>query len=114
VIVFVTSAVLVVHARAVATFEKNVLLDQALTTDPGIVYSTYLGGQFGDEGAVGIGADPNGNVLVAGNTFSPDFPTTDGSVVGMASHTVLYYNYWLGSTNEGLTGEQWCREVVEV
>jgi hypothetical protein len=42
------------------------------------------------------------------------YSKSDGSVMGMASHTVQYYNYWLGSTNEGLTGAQWCREVVEV
>jgi len=42
------------------------------------------------------------------------YSKTDGSVIGSASHTVQYYNYWLGSTNSGLTGEAWCREVVEV
>jgi uncharacterized protein (TIGR03437 family) len=45
-----------------------------------IVWATYLGGsQF--ETVAGIGFDSSGNVLVAGLTFSPDFPTTttDGS-----------------------------------
>ncbi len=38
-----------------------------------IVYSTYLGGQFGDV-ARGIAVDGAGNAWVAGGTFSNDFP----------------------------------------
>lgn len=40
-----------------------------------LLYSTYLGGTGGDSG-LGIALDPNGNIYVAGLTFSTDFPTT--------------------------------------
>ncbi|MBK9709621.1 MAG: SBBP repeat-containing protein [Acidobacteria bacterium] len=39
-----------------------------------IVFSTYLGGQFGDA-ARGVAVDPAGNIFVVGTTFSEDFPT---------------------------------------
>ncbi|MDX2029635.1 MAG: SBBP repeat-containing protein [Blastocatellia bacterium] len=38
-----------------------------------IVYSTYLGGGFGDLGR-GIAVDLSGNAFIAGSTFSDDFP----------------------------------------
>lgn len=40
-----------------------------------LVYSTYLGGSYGDWG-FGIAVDLDGNAHVSGNTQSPDFPTT--------------------------------------
>jgi hypothetical protein len=39
-----------------------------------LTYSTYLGGS-GSDGADGIAVDDGGNVYVAGQTFSKDFPT---------------------------------------
>jgi hypothetical protein len=39
-----------------------------------LLYSTYLGGSFDDEG-FGIGLDGNGNIYLAGETNSADFPT---------------------------------------
>jgi hypothetical protein len=51
-----------------------------LTPDgSGFVYSTFLGGSFGDYG-FGIAADPAGNAYVTGLTGSPDFPTTPDAV----------------------------------
>jgi hypothetical protein len=44
----------------------------------GLQYSTYLGGSAVDE-AVVIAAGPGGHLYVAGNTASPDFPTTPGA-----------------------------------
>ena len=38
-----------------------------------LVYSTYLGGNGEDE-VVSVAVDASGNVYVAGNTGSPDFP----------------------------------------
>ncbi len=38
-----------------------------------VIYSTYLGGTFGDGGR-GIAVDPAGNAFVTGSTFSDDFP----------------------------------------
>lgn len=43
-----------------------------------MAFSTFLGGDRGDR-AYGIDADPNGNVYVAGITYSSDFPTTQGA-----------------------------------
>jgi hypothetical protein len=42
------------------------------------VYSTYLGGEWGDEG-YGVAADAQGNAYVTGVTWSAAFPTTPGS-----------------------------------
>ena len=43
-----------------------------------LVYSTYIGGQFSDNG-LGIEVDDSGCVYLTGNTASPDFPTTPGA-----------------------------------
>jgi hypothetical protein len=43
-----------------------------------LVYSTYLGGGYVDEGA-GIAVDASGNAYVIGRTGSSDFPTTAGA-----------------------------------
>lgn len=42
-------------------------------TGTNLIYSTYLGGQFGDAGR-GIRVDTAGNAWIAGGTFSDDFP----------------------------------------
>lgn len=57
-----------------------------LVIDPlvGLVYSTYLGGS-GFEEAHGLSVDASGSVLVAGSTYSTDFPTQapyQGSIAG--------------------------------
>ena len=39
-----------------------------------LVHSTYLGGSESDENA-GVAIDQEGQIVVAGNTFSSDFPT---------------------------------------
>ena len=46
-----------------------------------LVYSTYLGGSFGEvgEGGFGIAVDGAGSVYVTGSTSSADFPTTAGA-----------------------------------
>ncbi|MCJ2540738.1 MAG: SBBP repeat-containing protein, partial [Candidatus Thermoplasmatota archaeon] len=43
-----------------------------------MLYSTLLGGRDSDEG-VGITTDLNGIIYFIGETWSPDFPTTDGA-----------------------------------
>ena len=49
---------------------------QPLVIDPLLVYSTYLGGFFPDEGR-GIAVDAAGNAYVTGGTNSADFPTVN-------------------------------------
>ena len=49
-----------------------------LVIDPGLAYSTYLGGGGGDAGT-GIAVDASGNAYVTGATSSTDFPTTLGA-----------------------------------
>jgi len=43
-----------------------------------LIYSTFLGGRF-DDRAHAITSDGEGGAVVAGYTFSSDFPTTDGA-----------------------------------
>jgi hypothetical protein len=59
--------------------------DRALVIDPALVYSTFLGGS-GDPNAALVGGKSNaiavdaaGNAYVAGQTFSTDFPVTQGA-----------------------------------
>lgn len=54
-------------------------LDLTQAGTQGLLYSTFLGGTNGDAVA-GISVDPNGNAIVAGDTFSVDFPTTSGAL----------------------------------
>jgi hypothetical protein len=50
-----------------------------LVIDPGLDWATYLGGN-GEEGVKGLArtSDGSGDVVVAGQTWSPDFPHTSG------------------------------------
>src|SRR5262249_25732853 len=54
--------------------------DSSLPTviDPGISWGTYLGG-FSSDSPAKVLRLPNGNVLISGGTFSPDFPVTPGA-----------------------------------
>jgi hypothetical protein len=52
--------------------------DRELVIDPGLEYSTFLGGAAHEIGA-GIKVDANGNAYVVGTTQSPNFPTTAGA-----------------------------------
>ncbi len=49
-----------------------------LVIDPGLLYSTYLGGGGGDLGH-GIAVDGAGSAYLTGYTDSADFPTTAGA-----------------------------------
>lgn len=62
-------------AFEVAAYDRTV----PLVIDPVVVTSTYLGGS-GAESGNAIARDPAGNVYVAGESSSLDFPTTSGAV----------------------------------
>jgi Ca2+-binding RTX toxin-like protein len=49
-----------------------------LVIDPGLAYSTYLGGA-GDEEVDAVAVDSSGNAYATGKTSSVDFPTTAGA-----------------------------------
>jgi hypothetical protein len=56
------------------TFDaSNVFVSKVNSTGTALVYSTYIGGNFGDAGNA-IAVDSGGNAYVAGNTSSSDFP----------------------------------------
>ncbi|GIH05472.1 hypothetical protein Rhe02_35390 [Rhizocola hellebori] len=84
-----------------------------LVIDPGLEYSTFLGG-FGNQSGAAIEVDAAGNAYVTGFTQSPTFPTTPGAFdrTGSASNdldafisklnpagTALVYSTFLGGTN---------------
>jgi hypothetical protein len=58
---------------ALADYDRN----RAVYIDPGLVYSTYLGGDAFDQGE-GIAVDSSGSAYVAGIAGSLNFPTTAG------------------------------------
>jgi len=52
----------------------------SLIIDPGLIYSTYLGGSSTDEGsAVAVATDASGVVTVTGKTLSTNFPLSAGA-----------------------------------
>jgi hypothetical protein len=61
-------------------------------TGSNLLFSTYLGGT-GDEAATGLAMDTSGNVDVAGETFSTDFPITPSAMT--AGYTGGSYDAWI-------------------
>jgi hypothetical protein len=87
--------------------------DHELIIDPGVEYSTFLGGASNDF-AAGIKVDAAGNAYIVGTTQSPNFPTTSGAFKrsGSTSNsldvfvsklnptgTALVYSTFIGGTN---------------
>ena len=63
-----------------------------LVIDPTIRFSTYLGGSHIDT-ARAIAVDAQGNIYVAGDTASNDFPTTGGVLQGNLAGATAKYRY---------------------
>ncbi len=59
---------------------EDVFLVKFNTRQPGIAYSSFLGGAKGPEHAADLFVDGPGNVYIAGNTGSSDFPITDDAL----------------------------------
>ncbi|MFZ0760087.1 MAG: SBBP repeat-containing protein, partial [Candidatus Sulfotelmatobacter sp.] len=58
-----------------ATGPSHIFVAEINPSLPAVVYETFIGGSKSDT-SVGIGVDNGGNVYLAGNTSSPDFPTS--------------------------------------
>lgn len=92
--------------------EKTYNSDYPIIIDPGLIYSTYLGGSASDQGG-SIAVDSSGNIYVTGITSSVNFPTTLGvfqPVFGggfsdvfvtklNAEGTNIIYSTYLGGSN---------------
>ncbi len=93
----------------------NYSTDRELVIDPGLEYSTFLGGSSHDFGD-GIAVDGAGNAYIVGTTQSTDFPTRTGSfdrtfnggildvfVTKLnPTGTALVYSTYLGGTPAGV------------
>jgi hypothetical protein len=56
---------------------EDVFLVKFNTRQPGVAYSTLLGGAKGPEHAAGLVVNADGTIAIVGNTGSADFPVTD-------------------------------------
>ena len=89
-------------------------LDPTVSGNSGLLFSTYLGGTTGGEFADAIAVDSNDNAYVVGQTFSSDFPVTNGvtfnaanvgnasgsgflSKIDIATSTLVYSTYLSGN-----------------
>jgi hypothetical protein len=63
---------------------------KALTIDPILVYSSYLGGGQTDVGN-SIAVDNQGNAYITGNTSSLNFPTTQGTIKPVLDNPNVYW-----------------------
>jgi fibronectin type 3 domain-containing protein len=63
------------------------LLHRPIVIDPGLQFSTFFGGRNRDM-SVAITLDDKGNIVVAGDTQSVDFPTTPGVYDGAGNTTL--------------------------
>lgn len=70
----------------------DAIISELNPTGSTLLFSTYLGGT-GDEAAGDLALDSSGNVYVAGDTFSTDFPITPSAVT--TGYTGGSYDAWI-------------------
>lgn len=80
---------------------KDVFITKFNATGSSLLYSTYLGGNAGEE-AYGIDINPSGWVIVTGYTNSIDFPTTASAYDGTYNTGDDVFIAILSSTASGL------------
>ena len=68
--------------------DDDVFVTKVSSSGSSLVYSTYLGGNYGDYG-YGIAVDASGAAYVTGNTHSTDFPTENSYQIDQASGDVF-------------------------
>lgn len=93
---------------------------QPLVVDPGLAYSTFLGGSEIDQGYA-IAVDASGSAYVTGLANSPDFPTTPGAfdrTLGLGPYDVFVTKIdpagtsLVYSTYIGAIGYDWGRGIA--
>jgi hypothetical protein len=97
---------------------SDVFVSKLDATGSTLLYSTYIGGRFGDA-AYGIAVDRAGNAYVTGHTSSSDFPTTIGAFdtqidtyhddafvakLNATGSTLVYSTYLGGMFSEAMNG----------
>ncbi|HEX5966481.1 MAG TPA: SBBP repeat-containing protein, partial [Pyrinomonadaceae bacterium] len=66
----------IMYAGTSGFASQDAFVTKLNSTGSGLLFSTYLGGSFGDSGT-GIATDSAGNIYVAGETSSKNFPTVN-------------------------------------
>jgi hypothetical protein len=66
----------IMYAGTGAFESQDAFVTKLNASGSGLLFSTYLGGSFGDSGT-GIAVDAAGNIYVAGETSSKNFPTVN-------------------------------------
>lgn len=76
------------------TAYQNAFVVEINSTGTAMLYSTYLGGSYYDQGE-GIAVDSSGDAYVAGYTYSPDFPIQNAvqPTFGASGTYTLYTTY---------------------
>lgn len=63
------------YDREYAEYYPDVFISKLSPDGSSLLYGTYVGGEF-DDNPAGIAVDSSGDIYIAGNTGSEDFPTT--------------------------------------
>ena len=71
-------------------FDWDVMVAKINAAGTAIVYSTYIGGNGGNEYGLAIAVDSSGNAYVGGGTNSSDFPVTGGAIQSTYGGTGAY------------------------